>query len=68
MKKILNPMLKGYLQIEWIGTLDDLSHGNTPYARTLRRTFRGEETKDAAKPITPKEQKDFLAFLTTYGA
>lgn len=68
MKRHLNPMLKGHVQIEWIGTLDDLLDGNTPYTRTLRRTFRGEKTREAAKPITPREQKDFIAFLSTYGA
>ena len=57
-----NALLKGHLDIEWVGQFDDLLSGESPFAQKLRAEFL-----DVAGAISPQDARDFIEFLRNYG-
>lgn len=69
---VLNPILRNYSQIEWIGAFKDLAAGEREFEKGVRTSFRDsdeaeEEQKDPSSPIEPDEMDDFMEYLTSYG-
>lgn len=67
----LNVVLRGYSQIEWMGTFKDLINGNDAYARRLIKQFRQSlELPVGTVPVAVarSQVKDFREFLAEYGA
>ena len=67
----LNGELSSLLQIDWVGRLEQLLSGDSPYAMTVRAGFRSdwddkpEQVNTSA--ITDKEMQEFLEYLSEYG-
>jgi hypothetical protein len=67
-----NDNLKSLLQIEWIGSLEDLLSGDGCFPRLIRARFRGDDDDDEAPlehmdAISVSEREEFLVFLSEYG-
>jgi len=60
----LNEASKEFLRIDWWGTFDDLTHGNSELARELRSSIREDESEDR---ITSAEMDDFVELVHSYG-
>jgi len=64
----LNELLKGYIQIEWLGTFDEMLAGKHLFCQQLRADFL--EVEDSALPaprIPERSVKGFVDFLRNYG-
>jgi hypothetical protein len=69
-RKKLNPILKAYSQIEWMGTFRDLKDGNGAYARKVIKEYRrSSDLPVGASPIAIARSQlaDFKIFLAEYG-
>lgn len=69
-RRKLNIALRGYSQIDWMGTFKDLKDGNTPYARNLIKQFRrSHELAVGEFPIAVARSQieDFKEYLAEYG-
>jgi hypothetical protein len=69
---VLNPILRHYSQIDWIGGFKDLVAGEREFEKQVRTSFRnvekdGQKQKNASSPIELDEKDDFVEYLTTYG-
>jgi hypothetical protein len=63
----LNPLLRTYSQITWIGTRRDLQEGSGQYERQVRQEFREFiESSEGTRPILRSEAAQFLDFLSEY--
>jgi hypothetical protein len=65
----LNPLLKTYSQLTWIGTLGELKEGLGKYEKGVRRTFRedNDAPRNQSRPIERSEAAAFIDFLSQYG-
>lgn len=64
----LNPVLRTCSQITWMGTVDDLLHGDHPYALEVRQAFRDDdENEPTGEPVRDAEREDFFDFLEEWG-
>jgi len=66
-----NAELKSLLQIDWIGSLDDLMAGSEPFPVLVRSRFRSDwedvPAQASLRPIEDLEKESFLIFLGEYG-
>ena len=66
-----NENLKSLLQIEWIGSFEDLLSGHGSFPRKIRAHFRDdwddETSPESMGVITNSERESFLEFLSEYG-
>ena len=66
-----NDNLKSLLQIEWIGSIQDLMSGSGCFPCQVRARFRDDWDEEASPEsmdvASPSEQESFLAFLSEYG-
>lgn len=66
-----NDNLKSLLQIEWIGSVEDLLAGQGSFPHLIRARFRGNYDDDAhptgVDAISVSERDQFLVFLSEYG-
>lgn len=53
----MNAELRSLLQIDWMGSYDELCDGSTPFSRRIRQAFAEEEGND----------EDWIPFLQNYG-
>jgi hypothetical protein len=60
-----NALLKGHLNIEWIGHIDDLVSGDDPFGWKLRAEFLSRE--EATQAIAIQDIPDFIDLLRNYG-
>ncbi len=66
--KKINEVLKGWSQIEWWGTLQDLMDGKGPFPRKIRKFYRGQIGEpENSKPIPASERKAFAYRIKEYG-
>ena len=57
-----NALLKGHLDIEWMGHFAGLLSGDSPFGRKLRAEFLATE-----EPIPAENVPDFIELLRNYG-
>jgi hypothetical protein len=62
-----NAVLKGHLDIEWIGEFKELLSGDHPFARKMRAEFFNSEEGSPAHAIPAQEVADFIDLLRNYG-
>jgi hypothetical protein len=60
----MNENSKTWLAISWYGKFDELTRGDTEFAKEVRESYR--ETDDYS-PIENNEIEDFIEFLKTFG-
>lgn len=59
----LNPLLRTYSHITWMGTLRDLKEGSRKYEKQLRHEFRESiESDEGTRPVRRFEVPEFLDF------
>ena len=65
----LNQELKGLLQVEWIGTYDNLCNGMEAFPQKIREWYRerDEDGPTDEPPITGREEGEFRERLAEYG-
>jgi hypothetical protein len=69
----LNAELKGLLQIDWIGSWNDLKAGNEAFSIRVRNAFAENQSRsagisgDGAKQSSQISDDAFVAFLAEYG-
>ncbi len=62
-----NALLKGHIQIEWMGHFDELLSGNQPFSKMLRVQFLQVEEQRRVPTIETTDVKDFIEYLRDYG-
>ncbi len=83
-RSVVNDELGGHIQVDWMGTLEDLRTGDHPYAIYLRARFHTDHDEDFDKPFDRKgpvrilrkygtaiesdEKEDFDEFISVWGA
>lgn len=60
----MNENSKTWLAISWHGKFDELTHGDTEFAKEVREFYR---EPDDYSPIENNEIEDFIEFLKTFG-
>ena len=60
----MNENSKTWLAISWYGKFDELTHGDTEFAKEVREFYR---EPDDYSPIENNEIEDFIEFLKTFG-
>ena len=63
----VNGITKGFLKLDWWGTFEELTDGETEFAANLRSDFRDFEENGAEGALTAAELDGFVAFLKEYG-
>ena len=72
----LNQELKGLLQIDWIGTYQDLKSADDAFGRRIQEAFAEEQAVPESKAVdmtdtaaqhNSETEEAFVAFLATYG-
>ena len=64
MRIAMNENSKSWLTISWYGRFDELTHGDTEFAREVREFYR---EPDDHSSIENNEIEDFIEFLKTFG-
>ena len=62
-----NVVLKGHLEIEWIGHFDEMLSGRHPFSKKLRAQFLQVEDQATVPAITPTQVREFIEELRSYG-
>lgn len=62
-----NIQLRSFSQIEWWGKFSELLHEDTEFAVLVRQWFRGSEGQDAAAPVPPEDEDQFVEEIRSYG-
>ena len=58
--ELLNEELAGHIQMEWVGTLNDLQTGNHRYALYLRARFRTDDLEDCSDDVRLESPLELL--------
>ncbi len=68
----LNRELAGLLQVEWIGTYQELRSGGDPFCQRIRTSFLADAgallSERSTRKISASEEQAFCAWLAEYGA
>lgn len=62
--ELLNAAASSFLCVDWWGTFDELTRGDSEFARELRAEFREDESDS---PIDDAEIDDFIELTRLYG-
>jgi hypothetical protein len=62
-----NAVLEGNLNIEWVGHFDEMLSGKHPFSTVMRAQFLQNEDEGTIPAITPKQVKEFIEELRSYG-
>jgi hypothetical protein len=62
-----NTILKGHLEIEWMGHFDEMLSGRHPFSKKLRAQFLQVEDQATVPAITPMQVSEFIEELGSYG-
>jgi hypothetical protein len=62
-----NELLKGHLDVEWIGNFDEMLSGNHPFCIQMREDFLEIEDESTVPAVAPRQVKDFIEMLSGYG-
>ena len=66
----VNKTARNFSQLEWIGSLEDLETGNSPFAVELRKSFledRKDENISENRVILRSERDEFVEYLGAFG-
>jgi len=66
----INKTARNFSQLEWIGFLEDLETGNSPFAVALRKSFiedRKDEKDSEKRVILRSDRDEFIEYLGTFG-
>lgn len=66
-KQRFNTVLKGHLQIEWVGHFDEILSGKNPFGKKIRAEFLEFGDESTVPAIAPAQLKDFIERLRGYG-
>jgi len=62
-----NALLKGHLDVEWIGHFDEMLSGKHPFCKKMRAQFLELEDVSTVPAIAAEQVKDFMEELRSYG-
>jgi hypothetical protein len=62
-----NELLKGHLDIVWIGNFDEMLSGEHPFCTQMRAEFLEVEDESTVPAVAPTQVKDFIEVLHSYG-
>ena len=63
----INELLKGFVQLEWWGTLQELRRSDHEFPRKVRAALRDEDQPEDEPPIAEEELAAFVEMLSQYG-
>jgi hypothetical protein len=62
-----NELLKGHLNVEWIGDFEEMLSGKHPFCIQMREEFLEIDDESTVPVVAPRQVKDFIEMLSGYG-